>query len=115
MSCKRNIQEKHRAEGIRSGQVCSCTKYPFSMVSLSVSSLVLVELKGRGRKKDESGNRVTKLVRSLQLHLVLSSAARMQRGDGMGKSQRREPFPALSLLQAALWPEPSGRGTEASY
>lgn len=87
----------------------------FHGVYLSVSSLVLTELTGRGWKNSKSGNGGTKLVRSLQLHLTLGSAAGMQRADGMGRSQGWEPFPALSLLQAALWLEPSGRGTEASY
>lgn len=39
----------------------------------------------------------------------------MQRGDRMGKTRGWEPFPAQSLLQMALWLEPSVRGTEASY
>lgn len=49
---KEIFKKEHGAEGIRCREVCSCAMYPFSMVSLSVSSLVLVELKGRGYKKE---------------------------------------------------------------
>lgn len=108
MSRERNCQERAQGWGDQVWASLQLHEVPiFHGVSLSLTSLVLVELKGRGCKKNKSGNRITKLVRSLWLYLILSSSAGMQGGDRMGKSQGQELFPVLSLLRAAPWLEPS--------
>lgn len=102
---KEIFKKEHKAEGIRPRQVCSFTKFSpiFHDVSLSVSSLVLVELKGRGCKKRGLGKELQRLVRSLKPRQRCWECRGVM---GWGKPRAESPFLCMWLCG---WSPGSGK------